>query len=190
MHESSGYSLHLVSSFDSKQNEQSFYRGKDCIKKFCKDLKELRTKTINYEEKDMIPLTDDENIFYEEQKECHICQKEFCYDKNEKKKFKLYQKVRDHCHYTGKFRGAAHSICNLRYKVPQEIPVKIHNGSKYDYHFIIRELAKKFKGQFECLREKKEKYITFSIPIKKENDGKTITYKIKFIDTCRFMQSK
>ena len=40
------------------------------------------------------------------------------------KKFKLYQKVRDHCHYTGKFRGAAHSICNLRYKVPQEIPVK------------------------------------------------------------------
>ena len=45
-----------------------------------------------------------------------------------KKIFKLYQKVRDHCHYTGKFRGAAHSICNLNYKVPQEIPVKIHNG--------------------------------------------------------------
>ena len=100
-------------------------------------------------------------------------------------------KVRDHCHYTGKFRGAAHSIFNLRYKVPQEIPVKIHNGSKYDYHFIIRELSEEFKGQFECLGETAEKYITFSIPIKKENDnGKTTTYKIKFIDTCRFMQSK
>ena len=48
--------------------------------------------------------------------------------KMKKKKFELYQKVRYHCHYTGKFRGAAHSICNLRYKVPQEIPVKIHNG--------------------------------------------------------------
>ena len=139
----------------------------------------------------MIPLTDNENKFYEEQKECHICQKEFCYDKNEKKKFKIYQKVRDHCHYTGKFRGAAHSICNLNYKVPQEIPVKIHNGSKYDYHFIIRELAEEFKGQFECLGENTEKYITFSILIKKENDnGTIIKHKIKFIDTCRFMQSK
>ena len=56
-------------------------------------------------------------------------------------KIKLYQKVRDHCHYTGKFRRAAHSICNLRYRVSQEIPVNIHNGSKYDYHFMIRELA-------------------------------------------------
>ena len=139
----------------------------------------------------MIPLTNNENKFYVEQKECHICQKEFCYDKNEKKKFKIYQKVRDHCHYTGKFRGAAHSICNLNYKVPQEIPVKIHNGSKYDYHFIIRELAEEFKGQFECLGENTEKYITFSVPIKKEhNNGKTITYKIKFIDSCRFMPSK
>ena len=63
----------------------------------------------------MIPLTDEEIIYYEKQKLCHICKKEFCYDKNEKNKFKLYQKVRDHCHYTGKFRGPAHSICNLRY---------------------------------------------------------------------------
>ena len=139
----------------------------------------------------MIQLTDKENNFYEEQEKCHICQKEFCYDKNEKMKFKLYKKVRDHCHYTGKFRGAAHSICNLRYKVQREIPVKIHNGSKYDYHFIIKELAEEFKGQFECLGENTEKYITFSVPIKIEHDNdKTITYKLKFIDTCRFMRSK
>ena len=141
--------------------------------------------------KKMVSLTDSENKFYKEQEVCHICQKEFCHDKNEKTKFKLYQKVRDHCFYTGKFRGAAHSIYNLRYKVPKEIPVKIHNGSKYDYHFIIRELAEEFKGQFECLGEYTEKYVTFSIPIKKENDnGKAITYNTKFIDTCRFMQSK
>ena len=49
-------------------------------------------------------------------------------------------KVRDHCHYLGKYRGAAHNICNLRYKVPKEIPVVFHNGSTYDDHFIIREL--------------------------------------------------
>ena len=139
----------------------------------------------------MIPLTDKEIESYEKQKVCHICKKEFCYNKNEKNEFKLYQKVRDHCHHTGKFRGCAHSICNLRYKVQRKIPVVLHNGSKYDCHFIIKELAEEFKGQFECLGENTEKYITFSVPIKKENkDGKTITYKIKFIDSCRFMQSK
>ena len=71
-----------------------------------------------------------------------------------------------------------------------EIPVKIHNGSKYDYHFIIKELAEEFKGEdFECLAENTEKYISFSVPIKKESIGnnETIKYKIKFIDTCRFM---
>ena len=72
----------------------------------------------------MITLTGKENKFYEEQEKCHICQKEFCYDKNDKNKFKIYQKVRDHCHYTRKFRGAAHSTCNLNCKVPREIPVK------------------------------------------------------------------
>ena len=56
---------------------------------------------------------------------------------------------------------------------------------------MINELAEEFKGQFECLGKNTEKVITFSVPIKKENeDGKTITYKIKFIDTCRFVQSK
>ena len=89
----------------------------------------------------------------------------------------------------GKFREAAHSICNLNYKVPHEILVKIHNGQKYDYHFIVKELVEEFKGEFECLDENTEKYISFSVPIKKEHDdiNKTITYKIKFIDTCRFM---
>ena len=55
----------------------------------------------------------------------------------------LYHKVKDHCHYTGKFRGAARSICNVRYKTPKEIPVVFHNGCTYDYHFIINQLAKK-----------------------------------------------
>ena len=69
----------------------------------------------------MIPLIDNENKFYEEQEKCHICQKEFCYDKNDKKKIKLYQNVRDDCHYTGKFRGAANSILNLNIKYPKKL---------------------------------------------------------------------
>ena len=65
-----------------------------------------------------------------------------------------------------KILRAAHSICNLRYSVPHEIPIIFHNGSKYDYHFIIKELAAEFKGEdFKCLAEKSEKYIIFSVPI-------------------------
>ena len=82
-------------------------------------------------------------------------------------------------------------MCNLTYKVPKEIPVVFHNGSTYDYHFIINELVKEFKGNFECLSENTEKYITFSAQIKKkiENKDLEITYKIKFIDSYRFMSS-
>ena len=88
--------------------------------------------------------------------------------------------------------------CNLRCKTPKEISVVFHNGSTYGYHFIIKELAEKSEGQFECLGENTEKYITFSVSTKKQttkidkddNDGiVNISYKIKFIDSFRFMSS-
>ena len=178
-HKPSGCAWCSICSFDNTKNRCYFYRRKDYIEKFCEDLKELGTEIINFEEKEMIPLTNKEIKYYEKQKVCHICKEEFCNDKNKKK-------VRDHCHYTGKFKGAAHSGCNLRYKVPKEIPVVFHNDSTYDYHFIGKKLAEKFEGEFECLGENTEKYITFSVPLKKENDKK-ITYKLKFIDSYRFM---
>ena len=131
----------------------------------------------------MIPLTNKEIKSYEKQKVCHICKKSFVMKKNLKNS--------DHFHYTRKFRGAAHSECNLRYKVPKEIPVVFHNGSTYDYHFINKQLPEVFEGQFEYLGENTEKCITFSVPTKKEHDnGKTSTDKLKFIDSNRFMQSK
>ena len=125
----------------------------------------------------MIPLTKDEEDYYNKENTCYIRKKDFNNDK-----------VRDHCHFTGKYRGAAHNTCNLRYKVPKKIPVIFHNGSTYDYHFIIKELASEFDSNFECLGENTEKYITFSVPIKKKINNKNIdiTYKIKFIDSFRF----
>ena len=142
----------------------------------------------------MIPLTKEEEKTHNKQKVCHICRKEFNTEHCDKK----YHKVKDHCHYTGKYRGAAHDICNLRYKTPKEIPVVFHNGSTYDYHFIIKNLAEEFEGEFECLGKNTEKYITFSVPIKKEITKKDkngndkiikISCKIKFIDSYRFMST-
>ena len=105
------------------------------------------------------------------------------------------KKVKDHCHYTGKFGGAAHSACNLNYNFQKEIPIIIYNAS-YDTHFMLNQLAIEFKGEPNCIGDNMEKYITFSVPIEKEvnnydgNDSKikkTITYKLKFIDSFRFV---
>ena len=63
----------------------------------------------------MIPLTDEENKSYKNQKVCYVCKKEVNTDKNDKNPFKTYHRVRDHCHYTGQYRGAAHIIYNLRF---------------------------------------------------------------------------
>ena len=106
--------------------------------KVWKDVKELAIEISNYREQETIPLTDEEIKFYKRQKVCRICNKEFCYDKNKESAFRLYQKVRNHCHYTRKFRVAAHNICNLRYKVLKEIPVVFHNGSTYDYQHQLK----------------------------------------------------
>ena len=70
-----------------------------------------------------------------------------------------YIKVKDHCHYTGKYRGAAHKICNLHYNTPREIPVVFHNGSNYDYHLKVKGLAEESEGDFECFGETKKIYI-------------------------------
>ena len=186
----SGYSLVTCCLHDKSKTECNYYRGKDCMERFCKYLRDQAMKLINYEKKKKIILTNEKKESYEKQSICYICEKKICTDKNDEKEFKLYHKVRDHCHYTRKYRGAAHSICNLRYKIQKEIPVVFHNGSTYNYHFIIKKLVKEFKDNFDCLGENTEKYFTFSVPIKKERDNdKAIIYKLKFINSYRFMSS-
>ena len=98
----SGYSWFTNCSFDATKNRFDCYKGEVCMERFCKDLRDHAMKIINYEEKEMIPLTDKENKSYEKQKVCYICKKEFSTDENDKNAFKLYHKVRDHCHYTAK----------------------------------------------------------------------------------------
>ena len=79
---------------------------------------------------------------------------------------KKHHEVKDHCHNTGTYRGAAHSICNFKYDVSKEITVVFYN--ELNNHYIIKEVVKKFEKYFNCLREKTEILKIFSFPITKE----------------------
>ena len=96
-------------------------------------------KINGYEEKEMTPLTHEENNFYKEQEAWHICKEEFCTDKDDKS-YIHKRKVKYHCHYTGKFRGAAHSKCDLNYEDPKDIPIIIHNAT-YDTFFYNKTIS-------------------------------------------------
>ena len=130
-------------SFDEEKNKLDYYRGKDCIDELHKKLKEHEIEIINYEKKEMILLTKEENKSYKEQEACRICEEKFCMDEDDEN-YKNRKKVKDHCHYTRRFRGVAHSKCNLNYKTPKDIPIIVHNAS-YDTHFIINQLAEELR---------------------------------------------
>ena len=107
-----GHSILSSCSLDPTKNRLDCYKGEDYMEMFCKDFREHATEIINYEKKEIIRLTNEENESYKKQNVCDICKKEFSvYDDDDNEN---YYKVRDHCHYTGKFREAAHSIYNLR----------------------------------------------------------------------------
>ena len=127
--------------------------GKDCMKKFCEFLREHAMKIINFKKKKKIINKRAAGIIWNSQTVIFV-------NKNKYLKDKKYYKVRDHCHYTGEYRGVAHSIINLKYSVPKRISVVFHNGSNYDNHFIIKELGEEFKKQFTYLGKNTEKCIT------------------------------
>ena len=111
-----GCSLFTHCLFDDTRDNLQYYMGQDCMKSFCKNLKEYAAKIINYEKRKMISLTDEENKSHNKQKVCYTCKNKF-YNAEDCSEtvFKKYQKVKDNCHYTGKYRSGAHNIFNLRY---------------------------------------------------------------------------
>ena len=120
-------------------------RGKDCMKKFCESLRDYAMKIISFKKKKKKKFNNHMKM-----------QKSVIYKKNLKINMGKIKKIRDHCHYTGEYGDATHSIYNLKYNVPQKIPISYHNRSNYDYHFIIKELAEEFEKQFTCLGENTE----------------------------------
>ena len=122
---------------------------------------------------------------------CHICQQEFgVYEKTGD-----IFKVRDHCHFTGKYRGAAHNQCNLKCRKPLILPVVFHNLQGYDSYLFIKQLAK-VSGELSCIPSTEENYISFSKKIKvgeynsrKKGTTSPIKFEIRFIDSFKFLQT-
>ena len=133
-HIPSGWCVYSKFAYGDVDDPLKLYRGKDCVEKFCDYIKqEVHRLYHMFPEKPMDPLTNKQWKQYERASRCHICFKAF----NSKD-----PKVRDHCHYTGCYRGPTHSLCNLRYRIPSYIPVVFHNLSGYDAHLFIKELGK------------------------------------------------
>ena len=142
--------------------------------------------------KKMIFTREDRHV-YERSDICWICEDTF----TEKDK-----RVRDHCHYTGKFRGAAHNSCNLKYRCPKFTPVIFHNLSGYDAHLFIKNRGVT-EGEIDCIPNNEEKYISFTKNVEverkmvKEEDEngekkeKEVVIKkhLRFIDSMKFMNS-
>ena len=183
-HKPVSFGIHLVS--DHWKPKPIIYRAKsddeDVGKKFVEVLG-LFVKTL-HEKTPQKPMEFDRKDAekFKSATHCFICEKPF-----EKAK----DKVRDHCHFTGKFRGAAHSKCNLMYKVPKFVPMFFHNLKNYDAHFIVKALGT-VPGKMKCLANNEEKYISFSKEFKvgeKPVKGKLVPkwFEVRFLDSAAFM---
>ena len=185
-HTPSGWCVYGKFAYGYVDNPLRLYRDKDCIETFCNYIKGEEHRMYHmFPEKPMDPLTKKQWKEYKRSTKCHICYKPFT---------QTNLKVRDHCHYTGLYRGPAHSLYNLRYKIPSYIPVVFHNLSGYDAHLFIRELGA-HTSEMGVITKNKEDYISFSIkvPVKKyidkEGNEKDKLIELRFIDSVKFMSS-
>ena len=168
-------SQHIPSSFAFKLNSPyvnlplKLYRGENPAKELMNYLIDVVAMEIKKIKPKELYITAENELNFKEETRCHICEEDLNGDK-----------VRDHCHYSGKYLGAAHNKCNLNRKEIREVPILIHNGSKYDIHLIVKELSKVYKDQnIECIAQTEEGYIM----LRKRLNG----IKFKFIDMFRFM---
>jgi hypothetical protein len=166
-HQPCGFSYIVVSEVEQYSKPPVVYRGEDAVDKFLECLEEER-KYIQ-EKLDFVEpmrIERDEEQAFQDAVNCHICGYELGADR-----------VRDHCHLTGKFRGAAHNDCNLNYSFTGRIPVVLHNLRGYDSHLIMQGLGKLKDKKINCIPNNTEKYISFSID------------NLDFIDSLQFMNA-
>ena len=188
-HKPSGFCFKIVC-FDERYNQKPVLfraRSEDedvsaiFVEMLERDIKRIQEK-FDFSKKMIFSPKDKDD--FEKARVCWICQKEFGSEK----------KVRDHCHFTGKYRGAAHVKCNLQFKKPKFTPVIFHNLSGYDAHLFVKNLGKS-EGNIKCIPNNEEKYISFSKDIvvgeykNKKGEKVEVKHEIRFLDSFKFMAS-
>lgn len=158
-----GYAL-LVIKNEDEIYYHNHYRGRDCMNKFLFDLKVISTKcadelSIN---KEMIPLTLEEEQMHQSASHCFLCKKPFIENDIDADGF-LNCKVYEHDHFTGHYNGPAHNNCNINFTLPNYIPLFFHNLKGYDAHFIIKHLDTNLFSKCEIVPQNMEKFIAFKI---------------------------
>ncbi|KAF2884431.1 hypothetical protein ILUMI_21742, partial [Ignelater luminosus] len=166
---------YLYCSYNKSLSFYKSYTGRDCLQWYANELFQIAARLHPYFEA-VVPMTP-LNVLQEEEFKnattCHICERSI---------MPHHIKVRDHCHFTGRYRGCAHNSCNLNYKTPKTIPVIFHNLSGYDSHFLIKDIAQSFSGSMYILPINKEKYISFTKTVAEKGN-----LKFRFIDSYRFL---
>ncbi|XP_018403208.1 PREDICTED: uncharacterized protein LOC108780113 [Cyphomyrmex costatus] len=181
-HEVFSIGYYVRCSYDDTLSAYRCQRDNDCVSWFARQLEDLahRVKNIITTNRPMDFTRDDWQKF-NSATHCHICEKPFAPGD---------ERARDHCHLTGRYRGPAHKGCNVNYKDSLYIPVVFHNLSGYDAHFVIKEIATKFKGKVDLLPLTKEKYISFTKHVKDTSDEDSRNcVKLRFIDSYKFLSS-
>ena len=189
-HEPISFSYYINSSIDGvyKPVLRKYTKTKpedvDAIDVFIKWLEEDVKAIANIEPKQMIFTKEDRKQF-NKASDCWICGEELGNDR-----------VRDHCHYTGRYRGPAHNSCNLKYRKPKSISVFFHNLNGYDSHLFIKKLGTPDKKEnIKCIPNNEEKYISFTKTIitgqytNKKGEVKDKSFDIVFKDSLKFMSS-
>ena len=171
-------------SYGEIKNPLQLYRGKDCLEKFCDHIRQETHRLYHmFPEKPMDPLTKKQWKRYKRSSIHHICFK----PSNSKE-----PKVRDHCHYTGRYRGPVHLLCNLRYRIPSYIPVIFHNLLGMMLTYLLMSWGKTSKDM-EVVAKNKEDYYSFSVDVAvdkyvdKEGNEKEKLIELRFIDSFKFV---
>ena len=203
-HTACGYGYKVVCCYDDKFSKPiKIYRGEMAIHKFMKDmLAEVKycQEVVETHFTKPLKMTDEDEESFQRAEECHICKKPYVTSdvgvrkvgvRNVKNVKIENVRVRDHCHITGKYRGSAHQVCNLNFKLTNKIPVVFHNLKGYDSHFIMQEIGdivkkneyidkegKKHEMKINVIPCNMEKYLAFML-------GQHLV----FIDSFQFMSS-
>ena len=184
-HSPSGWCIYSKFMYGEVKDPLKLYRGKDCPEKFCDYIRQEANRLYHmFPEKPMDPLSPKQWKKCNKASRCHICFIQFGDSKKGPK---------DHCHYTGRYRGPAHRNCNLMYRIPSYIPVVFHNLSGYDAHLFIRELGRHSRDTMEVIAKNKEDYVSFSVEVAvdkyvdKLGNEKDKLIKLRFIDSFKFM---